>query len=126
MPHNGIAKVQHYVSQFLLKISELGKRNISPVLNKLTEKTFVSAARNIAVESRFYDFKRGGKETHTVELILTKIESTAKPIFQKIVEADWLAELTPGDRANPSTFLLCSSCGPKRHAQQRTIWSVSF
>ncbi|BAO89002.1 putative membrane protein [Caballeronia cordobensis] len=63
----------------------------------------MSAARNIAAESRFYDFKLG-EEAHTIEPILTKIESTAKPIFKRIIDADSLAVLTPDDRFHLSVF----------------------
>jgi hypothetical protein len=102
--YNGIAKVQHYVPQFLLKNFGTGKKDQLHVFDKKTEKTFVSAARNIAAESRFYDFKLG-EEAHTIEPILTKIESSAKPIFKRLIEADSLAVLATEDRFHLAGFL---------------------
>ncbi|MDB5789306.1 DUF4238 domain-containing protein [Caballeronia mineralivorans] len=56
MAHNGIAKVQHYVPQFLLRNFGTGKKDQLHVFNKATDKTFLTNARNVAAESRFYDF----------------------------------------------------------------------
>jgi phospholipase C len=42
MTHDGIAKVQHYVPQFLLKHFSTGKKNKVHVFDKQTGKTFLT------------------------------------------------------------------------------------
>jgi hypothetical protein len=101
--HNGIAKVQHYVPQFLLRNFGTGKKDQLHVLNKATGKTFLTNARNVAAESRFYDFKIDGAD-HTIEPALSRVEAAAKPVIQKLAESDSLAVLTSEDRELLTVF----------------------
>ncbi|MFM0397741.1 DUF4238 domain-containing protein [Paraburkholderia phytofirmans] len=73
------------------------------VFNKATDKTFVTNARNIAAESRFYDFEFEGVAL-TIEPALSRIEAAAKPIIKKLDESDSLAVLSPEERAQQSIF----------------------
>jgi hypothetical protein len=56
-----IAKVQHYVPQFLLKHFGTGKKDKIAVFNKQTDRVFATNVRNVAAESRFYDFTAADK-----------------------------------------------------------------
>ena len=103
MAHNGIAKVQHYVPQFLLRNFGTGKKDQVHVFNKATDKTFVTNARNIAAESRFYDVELDGVSL-TIEPALSRIEAAAKPIIKKLAESDTLAVLSLQERAQLSVF----------------------
>lgn len=53
--------------------------------------------------SRFYDFELDGRPV-TLEPFLSKIESFAKPILEKVLRADSLAGLVDEDRAMLATF----------------------
>lgn len=99
----GIAKVQHYIPQFLLKNFGTGKKRHLHVFDKRTELTFVANARNVASESRFYDFEFEGV-TLTLEPGLSKVESAAKPIFEQLLRRDSLGALTDDDRGVLSIF----------------------
>lgn len=103
MAHNGVAKVQHYVPQFLLRNFGMGKKDQLYVFNKATDKTFLTSVRNVAAESRFYDFKIDGVAL-TIEPALSRIEAAAKPIVKKLAESDSLVVLSPEDRELLSVF----------------------
>lgn len=101
--YKGIAKVQHYVPQFLLRNFGTGKKDQLYVFNKSTDKTFITSARNVAAESRFYDFEIDGVAL-TIEPALSRIEAAAKPIVKQLSESDSLVVLRPEDREMLSVF----------------------
>lgn len=103
MVQQGSAKVQHYVPQFLLRNFGTGGNHQLHVFDKQTERTFVTRAKNVACESRFYDFLF---EDHmfTLEPGLSELESKAKPLFQRVLNEDSLTALFPEDRAVLSSF----------------------
>jgi hypothetical protein len=103
MADNGIAKVQHYVPQFLLRNFGNGKKEQVHVFDKKTERSFSTNARNIAAESRFYDFEIEG-ETYTLEPGLSQIEGDAKKLIQRIIDEDSLLSLTAQDKADLAVF----------------------
>ena len=98
-----IAKVQHYVPQFLLRNFGRGKKDQLWVFDKLTGRSFFTSVKNVASESRFYDFEVDG-ETISLEPILTKIESAAKRVIQKILDSDSLGTLNGQERAHLAVF----------------------
>jgi hypothetical protein len=104
MAYNGIAKVQHYVPRFLLRNFGTGKKDKLHVFDKQVEKTFATNIKNVAAESRYYDFELEGRSL-TIEPGLSMVESFAKPIVKSILDADSLAHITPEDRAKLSIFL---------------------
>lgn len=99
-----IAKVQHYVPQFLLRNFGTGKKDQVFVFDKLTGKTFTPNAKNIASESRFYDFQVEDQAV-SLEPALSKLETAAKPILESILKSDSLAGLSVEDRATLAVFL---------------------
>lgn len=99
-----LAKVQHYVPQFLLRNFGNGKKDQLWVYDKATGRSFLTNAKNIASESRFYDFELDG-EAVTLEPMLSQLEGDAKPIFDRILEADSLAPLDDEDKAMVAIFL---------------------
>lgn len=98
-----IAKVQHYVPQFLLKNFGRGKKDQLWVFDKASGRSFFTNAKNVASESRFYDFEVDG-EAVSLEPILTKIESAAKHIIEKVLNEDTLGVLNDDDRAHLAVF----------------------
>jgi hypothetical protein len=104
MNPNGIAKVQHYVPQFLLRQFGNGKKDQLHVFDKKSGRTFTTNAKNVASESRFYDFHVEGKAL-TLEPSLSKIEGRAKPLFEKILAKDTLVFLSPEDKVALCIFL---------------------
>jgi hypothetical protein len=104
MTYQGVAKVQHYVPQFLLRNFGSGKKDKIHAFDKQTGKSFEAKARNVAAESRFYDFHLSGHHL-TLEGKLSQIEASAKPIIESILNRNSLAHLTPQARAKLSVFL---------------------
>jgi hypothetical protein len=98
-----IAKVQHYVPQFLLRNFGRGKKDQLWVFDKTTGRSFFTNAKNVASESRFYDFEVDA-ETISLEPILTKVESDAKRVIEKILDADSLGTLSQEERGQLSVF----------------------
>ena len=56
-----IAKVQHYVPQFLLRKFGNGKKDQLWAYDKTSDRAFLTNAKNVASESRFYDFEVAGE-----------------------------------------------------------------
>lgn len=99
----GIAKVQHYVPQFLLKNFGNGKKDQLQVFDKHTGRAFPTNAKNVASESRFYDFNNDGVN-ETLEPMLSVLEGRTKPIFQKILDQDSIATISDEERILLSSF----------------------
>jgi hypothetical protein len=104
MANDGIAKVQHYVPRFLLRNFGTGKKDKLHVFDKQSDLVFATNVKNVAAESRFYDFEVGGA-TATIEPTLSGIEGSVKPILKSILEADSLRLLSIEDRAKFCVFL---------------------
>lgn len=98
-----IAKVQHYVPQFLLKNFGRGKKDQLWVFDKSKGRSFFTNAKNVASESRFYDFELDG-EAISLEPILTKIESAAKRVVERILNEDTLGVLGEEERGQLAVF----------------------
>ncbi|MES2908330.1 MAG: DUF4238 domain-containing protein [Pseudomonadota bacterium] len=98
------AKVQHYVPKFLLRNFGTGKKDKVWVFDKLLRKSFETNAKNIASESRFYDFEVEGTAL-SLESSLSNIESKAKPVIEKMLNSDSTAGLTHEERSVMAAFL---------------------
>jgi hypothetical protein len=103
MSGNGIAKVQHYVPQFLLRKFGNGKKDQLHVFDKQTGRTFVTNARNVASESRFYDFQLG-EVNATIEPSLSKLEANTKLLFERMLELDSVDALNPTEKIEVCAF----------------------
>lgn len=99
----GIAKNQHYVPQFILKNFKGGKKKQVYVFNKKTQKQFRTHVRNVAAENGFYNFKFEGVSL-TIEHTLSKLETLAAPVIEKIVELRSLNFMTIDEREILSLF----------------------
>lgn len=104
MAYAGVAKVQHYVPRFVLKQFSTGKKHKLFAFDKRSDNVFSTNIKNVAAESRFYDFEVGGHEV-TIEPGLERIESRAKPVIASLLDADSIAGLDHEDRALLSLFL---------------------
>ena len=99
-----IAKVQHYVPQFLLRNFGNGKKDQVWVYDKSANRSFPSNTKNVASESRFYDFEIDG-EYHSLEPWLGELETEAKKVISSILDADSLAHLSNEERLLLASFL---------------------
>jgi len=99
-----IAKIQHYVPQFLLRNFGNGKKDQVWVYDKSSNRSFASNTRNIASESRFYDFQYQGQPL-TLETWLSELEGRAKSVIALILESDTLANLTNEQKGVIASFL---------------------
>lgn len=114
-----IAKIQHYVPQFLLRYFGSGKKDQVWVYDKAANRSFATNAKNIASESRFYDFEFEG-QSMSLEPMLSTLESNAKPIIEGILKADSLASLGDEDKAMLAVFLSVQFTRTKTFREQ---WS---
>lgn len=91
MTYNGHAKVQHYVPRFLLKNFGKGKKNLVFVYDKKINKEYKTNIKNIASETKFYDFKTildGVEAIGSIEETLAEIEGNANTALKKILDAE--------------------------------------
>jgi hypothetical protein len=100
----GISKVQHYVPQFLLRNFGNGKKDQIWVYDKSSDRAFPTNAKNVASESRFYDFEVEGEQA-SLEPWLSDLENHAKSVISTILQADSLIALTDGQRHTLASFL---------------------
>lgn len=108
MKYNGHAKVQHYVPQFLLKNFGKGKKSSVFVYDKQLQKSYKTNTRNIAGESKFYDFDLNLGSVHfkgSIEEKLSEIESNANKALKKIINTDNISKIDDMDKKSISTFL---------------------
>lgn len=108
MDYNGVAKVQHYVPQFLLRNFGVGKKRKFYVYDKANNKIFSTTSKNIACESRFYDFEvkvDNSSISGTIEHKLSDIECNAQSALKKIIDSDNLSVMTDEDKRNILMFL---------------------
>lgn len=99
-----IAKVQHYVPQFLLRNFGNCKKDQVWVYDKASNRSFASNTKNIASESRFYDFEYQGQPL-TLETWLSELEGHARSVIRFILEADTLATLSDEQKGILASFL---------------------
>jgi Protein of unknown function (DUF4238) len=98
------AKVQHYVPKFLLRNFGTGKKDRVWVFDKMMGKPFQTNAKNIASESRFYDFDVAGTAL-SLETSLSSLESKTKPAVDKILSTNSTASLSDEERSLMAAFL---------------------
>lgn len=99
-----IAKVQHYVPQFLLRNFGNGKKDQVWVYDKSSARSFPSNTKNVASESRFYDFEYQG-QTISLEPWLAKLEGEAQSVVRFILETDSVASLADEQKGVLAAFL---------------------
>ncbi len=99
-----IAKVQHYVPQFLLRKFGNGKKDQVWVYDKSSSRAFPSNVRNVASESRFYDFEYQGHSI-SLEPWLAALEGEAHSVVHSIIEADSVKTLAAEQREILAAFL---------------------
>lgn len=99
-----IAKVQHYVPQFLLRNFGNGKKDQVWVYDKSSNRSFPSNTKNVASESRFYDFEYEGQPL-SIEPWLSELEGHAKSVISTILEADSLSTLADEQKHVLASFL---------------------
>lgn len=104
MKKHSVAKVQHYVPQFLLRNFGIGKKDKLNVFDKKTDRQFATNTKNVAAESHFYDVELQG-HVYSMEPSLSKVEAAAKPVMESILRADTIVHLTPEQRAILCAFL---------------------
>lgn len=98
------AKVQHYVPQFLLRNFGNGKKDQVWVYDKSSNRSFPSNTKNVASESRFYDFVSEG-QPQSIEPWLAELEGHAKSVISTILEADSLSTLADEQKQVLASFL---------------------
>lgn len=98
------AKIQHYVPKFLLRNFGTGKKDQLWVFDKTSGRSFQTNAKNVASESRFYDFVIEG-ESHSLEDCLSRIESQAKPVMEQVLQDDSVRTISAQSRALLAAFL---------------------
>lgn len=114
MKNTEIAKNQHYVPQFLLKNFTVGKKPQIWVFDKQSGKKFKTNIKNIASETKFYDFSF--KDTDlTIEPALAEVEAKAAKLIKSIVKKEGIAHLDDNDKIFLSQFLALQFTRTKEH-----------
>ncbi|MHB8070230.1 MAG: DUF4238 domain-containing protein [Desulfobaccales bacterium] len=116
MKINNIAKIQHYVPQFLLKQFSFGKNSQVWVFDKKTGGKFKSHIKNVASENGFYNFQFEEGE-YTIEPSLSEIETHASKIIKDIVRKNSIADLSDEDRLFLSHFFALQFVRTKQFRQ---------
>ena len=116
MKRNEIAKIQHYVPQFLLKQFANGKKPQVWVFDKTTGKIFKTHVKNVASENGFYNFRFKGNEL-TIEPSLSDIETHASKIIKDVVRKKSISDLSDDDRLFLSHFFSLQFVRTKQHRQ---------
>lgn len=98
------AKIQHYVPRFLLRNFGNGKKDQLWVYDKTTRRSFKSNVKNVAAESRFYDFERAGAQ-RSLEPSLANLESRTKPVISKLIATDTLLAVPDEERLTLAAFV---------------------
>lgn len=114
-----IAKVQHYVPQFLLRNFGNGKKDQVWVYDKSSGRSFPSNVKNVASESRFYNFEHAG-QTLSLEPWLCELEGKAKSVISSVLDADSLSALAGGQRQILASFLAVQMIRTKNFREE---WS---
>ena len=78
------AKRQHYIPEMYLKRFARGDGKIR-VTDLLEGRNYITSLNNVAVRSRFYDFRADG-QNYSAEDSLARIESAAAPILTKLAD----------------------------------------
>lgn len=112
-----IAKVQHYVPQFLLRNFGNGKKDQVWVYDKSSARSFPSNTKNVASESRFYDFEYQG-QTISLEPWLAKLEGEARSVIRFILETDSVAKLADEQKGTLAAFLAVQLTRTKTFREQ--------
>jgi hypothetical protein len=112
-----IAKIQHYVPQFLLRNFGNGKKDQVWVYDKSSTRSFPSNTKNVASESRFYDFEYKGQPL-SIEPWLSELEGHAKSVISTILEADSLSSLAGEQKHVLASFLAVQLTRTKTFREQ--------
>lgn len=99
-----IAKIQHYVPQMLMKHHATGNKHHLFVFDKDKQISFKLNINRIACENSFYDYQNA-EGIQSIENILSKLESTASPIFDKIDKHTSLKLISTEEAGIISLFL---------------------
>lgn len=99
-----IAKVQHYVPQFVLRNFSSGSKPHVFVFDKKREVVFKTNIKNVASENGFYDFEVNGTNL-TIEPSLSHLESEISHILRKTVIEESLSNVTKREKEQLSVFL---------------------
>lgn len=98
------AKIHHYVPKFLLKNFGTGKKDRLWSYDKHTDRAFQTNAKNVACEQKFYELELEGQKL-SLESSLSRIESFAKPVVEKILFNDNVRALTSEEISTLAAFI---------------------
>lgn len=114
MKNTEIAKNQHYVPQFILKNFTVGKKPQIWVFDKKTGKKFKTNIKNVASETKFYDFSLKDLDL-TIEPALADVEEEASKLINRIVKEEEISHLNDNDKIFISHFLALQFTRTKQH-----------
>lgn len=118
MKVDGVATLQHYVPQFMLRNFKTvhDKKAQIFVLDKVRKKLYLSNIRNIAAERYFYNLDIDG-EAVTFEDFFANLESETKVIIDKIITSKKLSVLTDDEKQNLYIYIAFQHFRTKSHRE---------
>lgn len=96
-------KNHHYVPQFLLRGFAFGDKEQIHVFDKLANRTFVTAIRNVASEIGFYNYVVDD-QVRSMEPFFARVDSDLAGVFSRIVTEHSISHLSKTDRIRLSMF----------------------
>jgi hypothetical protein len=114
-----LAKIQHYVPQFLLKQFASRRKKEKAYIwayDKKTGKIFNPNVKGVAAERGFYNFEFK-KNKLTIEPSLSNIETHVSKIIKNIVQKDSISDLSNADMLSLSYFFALQFVRTKKHRQ---------
>lgn len=113
---------QHYVPQFVLRGFASGRSHQLDVFDKVTGKSFKTAARNVASENGFYDADIDGIPC-SLDPFFSKVEELAKDAIKKIRSARSVRDLGDEEKASIAAFVTVQLL--RTNAQRRQFRHVN-
>ncbi len=99
-----LAKIQHYVPQFILRNFTSGKKHQLFAFDKKKGISFKTNIKNIASEKGFYNFKIEDEE-YSLEEDLGELEETSSKIVKKIINDESLSNISDEEKTTLSFFI---------------------
>ena len=105
------AKVQHYVPQSYLKnfATKAKKGHLIGCFDKFTRKSFKPNIKNVASQTKFYDYKDSSGNEVSIENAFNQVETEAGKAFRTLIENPKMSVLLPYKETLAQFFVLQES-----------------
>lgn len=117
MKINGVATIQHYVPQCILRNFKSGKKDQIYVLDKIRKKIYLSNIKNVASERYFYNIEIDEEAITLEDYFGTKVEPKINNILNRISENKNLNVLSTDEKIFLSEYICIQYLRTKSHRE---------